>query len=174
MKRLHFRQVILIVTILVIVAFPMLATAQDPAEDEEVMTPEEVLIALTEYINGGELEKAADLYADNAVVMLLPSPPFDPPFVGKKAVTGWLAGLIEQNFQGESETLETYGNILVTELSFEDDGLAALGVTPFVGTVIYVVQNGQISVHLFVTSDESLADFMEAIGAMQEADADSN
>jgi hypothetical protein len=134
---------------------PLYAQAADPVD---------VVMALNEAANAGDLEAQIALFAEDAVYTLIPPPPgVSGPLVGKEAIRARRQGLASLNAEGGIEILEVSGDTITALSTYADDELRSLGIDFIEGVEEYTVQDGKITTYTWTATDESLAKLMAAM-----------
>jgi len=127
--------------------------------------PEEVLAAMEDALNAGDVDTAMALFTDDAVVKLVPAiPPSSPDtYTGAEEIRAWFEELVAMNFEIHIEVLEVEGDTVTTRTSTWVDPTREMGVAPLVATEVYTVQAGKIKGFTWTISDESLAKIQAAM-----------
>ena len=148
------KKLLMIAALLAIMLAPLSAAAQPM---EEYMGPAEIVEAVYDALVAQDLDGAMALFADNAVLTILPGPRgTDGIFVGKDAIRGWSEG----DWSGdrlEFSNVEESGNSAAWMLSYWTDSLVERGTAPYVFDGTSVAQNGQIKSLTYVMTPETLA-----------------
>jgi hypothetical protein len=133
--------------------------------------PEEMLAAMADALNAGDVDTAMALFTDDAVVKIAPAlPPGSPDtYTGAEEIRAWFEELVAMNFEMRVEVLEVAGDIVTTRTSTWVDSTRQMGVAPLVATEVYTVQDGKIKGFTWTLSDESLAEVQAAMAALQPA-----
>ena len=130
----------------------------------QTMTPEEVVTAMIEAENAGDLEAQIALFADDAVYAILPPPPDMPePIVGTDAIRARRAGVAAVNGESSTEITQVDGNIVTTLSRYSDDGIKSMGLDYIEGVEEYVIEDGKITSYTWTMTDESLAKLQAAM-----------
>jgi len=130
----------------------------------QAMTPEEVVTAMIEAEEAGDLEAQIALFADDAVYSILPpSPDMPGPIVGTDAIRARREGIAALNAETTTEITGVDGNTVTTLSRYVDDDLRSLGLEYIEGTEEYVIQDGKITEYTWTMTDESLAELMAAM-----------
>ena len=130
----------------------------------QAMTPEEVVTAMIEAEEAGDLEAQIALFADDAVYSILPpSPDMPGPIVGTDAIRARREGIAALNGETTTEITEVEGNTVTTLARYIDDDLRGLGLEFLEGVEEYVIQDGKITEYTWTMTDESLAELMAAM-----------
>ena len=121
-------------------------------------------------MNAGDVDAAMTLYADDAVVKLVPAlPPGSPDtYTGAEEIRAWFEGLVAVNWKGEIEILQVEGDTVTTESRTWADPTCQMGIAPLEATLVYTVQDGKIKGWTWTLSDESLAKLQAAMAALPE------
>ena len=130
----------------------------------QAMTPEEVVTAMIEAEEAGDLEAQIALFADDAVYSILPpSPDMPGPIVGKDAIRARREGIAALNAETTTEITGVDGNTVTTLSTYVDDELRSLGLEYIEGIEEYVIEDGMITAYTWTMTDESLAELMAAM-----------
>lgn len=154
-------RLITITTLVLVLALPVALYAQET-------DPAAVVTADAEALNAGDVDAAMALWADDAVVKLVPAlPPGSPDtYTGAEQIRAWLESLVAMNFEIEVEILQVEGNTVTTLTKTWVDPTREMGVAPLVATEVYTVQDGKIKGLTWTISDESLAALQAAMAAL--------
>ena len=149
------KKILMITLLLVTMMAPLSAAAQTM---DEYMGPAESVEAVYDaLIAHQDLAGALALFADNAVLVIVPGPRgTDGVFVGRDAIRGWYEG----DWSGDRtvfSNVEERGNSAAFTLSYWTDGLVERGTAPYVYDGTSVAQNGQIKSLTYVMTPETLA-----------------
>lgn len=128
-------------------------------------SPEEVLAALEDALNAGDVDAAMALFTADAVVKLVPALPPDSPdtYTGAEEIRAWFEELVAMNFEIHVDVLQIEGDTVTTRTSTWADATREMGVAPLVATEVYTVQASKIKGFTWTISDESLAELMAAM-----------
>ncbi len=126
------------------------------------------VMAQIEPWNAGDIAKAMELYAEDAVVKFSPvlTPGSPDQYSGTDELQAWFEELKTMNFELKLEIINVDGNVVTTRTETWVDPTRQLGIAPLVATEVYTVENGQIQGWTWTLSDESLAEFEAAIAAL--------
>lgn len=124
-------------------------------ETTRTADPLAVVQAFDAACNANDVERALELFADDAVVTQLPPPP--PPEIGvyrgKQQIRAWLEGLL-QHFQVAARNHQVSGERVTWEATVSADILRHMGFVSGAGTVEAVVREGTIASFALTTSFE--------------------
>lgn len=130
----------------------------------QTMTPEEVVTAMIEAENAGDIEAQVAFFADDAVYAVLPPPPDMPePIVGTEAIRARRGGIAAVNAESITEITQVDGNIVTTLSRYTDDDLKSMGLDYIEGVEEYVIEDGKITSYTWTMTEESLAEYMAAM-----------
>jgi len=132
----------------------------------QAMTPEEVVTAMIEAEEAGDLEAGIALLADDVVYSVLPVTPIDmpgPTIVGKDAIRAYWEAIAARNFDVTREITGVEGNTVTTLFRYVDDAVRSLGLEFTEGTEEFVIQDGKITEWTATMSDESVDELMAAL-----------
>lgn len=132
----------------------------------QAMTPEEVVTAMIEAEEAGDLEAGIALFADDAEFSVGPVTPVDmpgPTIVGTDAIRAYWVAIAAKNEDISREITGVEGNTVTTLGRYQDDDLRSLGLEFIDGTEEWVVQDGKITEYTWTTTDESVAELMAAM-----------
>ena len=132
----------------------------------QAMTPEEVVTAMIEAEESGDLEAGIALFADDVEYSVLPLTPSDmpgPTIVGKDAIRAYWVAIAPKNADISREITGVEGNTVTTLYSYVYDDLRILGLEFIEGTEEWVVQDGKITKYTSTISDESVAEVLAAL-----------
>jgi len=126
--------------------------------------PADVVMALQEATQAGDIEAQLDLFADDAVYTLIPPPPgISGPLVGKDAIRARREVLPDLNAESSIEIRQVDGDTVTALSRYSDDDLRGMGVDFIEGIEEYTIQDGKISTYTWTITDESLDKLMAAM-----------
>jgi hypothetical protein len=169
MKRTYTtRRAIAASTLLSALAFAALALppARAPAQASgPEADPGTVAAALAAAVNAGDADAALALFADDAVVTLLPpaAPGAKSVYTGRAEIGEWLRLLGAQHFRVEEGPPEITGDRVTAIDRIAEDGLRALGVAPLESRKEVVVQRGRITAFTNTLTPASVARLQAAV-----------
>ena len=131
-------------------------------------SPEEMLAAMEDALNAGDVDAAMAFFTDDAVVKIAPAlPPGSPDtYTGAEEIRAWFEELVAMNFEIRVEITEVEGDTVTTRTSTWIDSTREMGVAPLVATEVYTIQNGKMKGFTWTLSDESLAKVQAAMAAV--------
>jgi hypothetical protein len=132
----------------------------------QAMTPEEVVMAMIEAEEAGDLEAGIALFADDVVYSVLPLTPLDmpgPTIVGKDAIRAYWEAIVAKNQDISREITGVEGNTVTTLGRYVDDDLRSLGLESIEVTEEWVIQDDKITEYTSTITDESVAELMAAL-----------
>jgi ketosteroid isomerase-like protein len=125
--------------------------------------PVDVVMALQEATQAGDIEAQLALFADDAVYTLIPpAPGMSGPLVGKDAIRARREELPALNAQSSIEIRQVDGDTVTALSRYSDDDLRGMSIDFIEGIEEYVIQDGKISTYTWTITDESLANLMAA------------
>jgi len=143
---------------LIVLLIALLGCQQQP-------NPEEMLADMESALDAGDVDATMALFADDAVVKLVPAlPPGSPDtYSGAEEIRGWFDELMAGNFEIDVEVLDVDGDTVTTRTSTWMDATREMGVAPLVATETYTIRDGKIRGFTWAISDESLAKIQAAM-----------
>ena len=130
----------------------------------QTMSPEDVVLALQEATQAGDIEAQMALFADDAVYTLIPpAPGMSGPLVGKDAIRARREELPDLNAESSIEIRQVDGDTVTASSRYSDDDLRGMDIDFIEGVEEYVIQDGKISVYTWTITDESLDKLMAAM-----------
>ena len=130
----------------------------------QTMSPEDVVLALQEATQTGDIEAQMALFADDAVYNLIPpAPGMSGPLVGKDAVRARREELPDLNAESSIEIRQVDGDTVTGLSRYSDDDLRGMDIDFIEGVEEYVIQDGKISAYTWTITDESMAELMAAM-----------
>jgi hypothetical protein len=128
-------------------------------------SPEEMLAAMEGALNAGDVDATMALFADDAVVKLVPAlPPGSPDtYSGAEEIRGWFEELVAGNFEIDVDVVDVDGDTVTTRTSTWMDATRQLGIAPLVATETYTIRDGKIGGFTWAISEESLAEVEAAL-----------
>ena len=143
------------------------AGAAAPSTPEPTVEPgpEEVIRAVNEAWNAGDVETLKTLFAENGAVCF---PDWgDECTRGAEEIGAWIEELVAQNFAIEPESVEVTGDTVTVVAEVWADPTRELGIAPLVTKDVYTVAGGQITRQTSMLTEESAAKMMEAMAAAE-------
>jgi hypothetical protein len=126
--------------------------------------PVDLVMALQEATQAGDIEAQMALFADDAVYTLIPpAPGMSGPLVGKDAIRARREELPDLNAESIIEIRQVDGNNVTALSRYSDDDLRGMGIDFIEGIEEYTIQDGKISAYTWTITDESLANLMAAM-----------
>lgn len=108
-----------------------------------MMNSAEVVAAIYAAVGKGDVELAASMLADDAVLVLIPPPEGqDSTFIGKEKISAWFEELASMNGRFEFSDISVAGNTVSMKLAFYADFFENLGISPAEFDGAAVVQEG--------------------------------
>ncbi len=149
------KKFLIVLLLLVTMMVPLSAAAQPM---DEYMGPMESIEAVYDaLITDQDLDGAMALFADDAVLTIIPGPRgSDGIFAGKEAIRGWFEGDWSED-RTIFSNVEESGNSAAFSLRFWTPSLVERGTAPYVFDGTSVVQDGQIKSLTYVYTPETLA-----------------
>jgi hypothetical protein len=125
-----------------------------------------VFSQLADALNGGDVDAAMELVADDAVLTFVPDVMGTGPITGRDRIRAWYEGLVAQHIRAEPGNLQVDGNRVTWTNKVWLDDFEALGITPVEYTGEGVVEEGKIKSYTETMTDVSLAEFQAAMSAL--------
>lgn len=148
--------VIALVVLFVLLALPMALYAQE-TDLEAVVT------AFYEAFNAGDVDGFVFLFADRAILNIVPFGTH----TGKEEIRAYGEGLVALNATMEHEILRVEGDTVTVSAWYSDDDLRALGLR-LEGIGEFTIQDGKITADTWTATDESLAALQGAMATLPE------
>jgi predicted SnoaL-like aldol condensation-catalyzing enzyme len=167
--QLKLRSITMVLVVFVVASMmlrvqPAFVNAQGPGAEN--MSNEEVIQAMAEAINAGDVERALSYYAENAYFIGYWMGELEAQ-VGHDQIRALFENLIAGDFHIECDVISTYGDgsVLLTDTHTSGAGMPPT-VQPLHLYDLYVIKDGKIVVYTYYLSEESLAAMMEVMAAM--------
>ena len=147
--------VLLAMVIIFALASSLYAQETDPAE---------VVTAMADALNAGDVEATMVLFTDDAIIKVLygdARPPSS--HVGREQVRAFMEKIVAGNFKIQVEILQVLGDIAVTRTKTWMDKTIQLGIAPLDYIEIYIIQDGKIKGFVDILTDESVAKLKAAM-----------
>jgi limonene-1,2-epoxide hydrolase len=122
-----------------------------------------VVTAMYEALNAGDIDAFLTLYAEDAIIDIVPFGAHS----GHEEIRTWAEGLMALNAEMELEILQVDGNTVTVRSWYSDDDWRALGIV-LEAVEELTVQDGKISVDTWITTDETLAEVQAAMATLPE------
>ena len=124
---------------------------------------ENVLTAMADALNAGDVEATMALFTDDAIVKILFGNVLPPEsYIGSEQVRFLMEDLVAMNFKIQIEILQVLGDIAVTRSKTWHDATIQLGIAPMEMVEIYPIEDGKIKGFVSILTDESLAKLQAA------------
>ena len=149
-------RLIAITTLVVMLALPVALYAQET-------DPVAVVTAMYEAFNAGDIDAFVALYADDAVIDIVPFGTH----TGQEEIRVWAEGLMALNAEMKLEILQVDGNTVTVKSWYLDDDWRALGIV-LEAIEELTVQDGKITADIWTTTEESLAEVQAAMATLPE------
>ena len=136
----------------------MQASMANQAEKENVIT------AMADALNAGDVEATMALFTDDAIIKILygdARPPSS--HIGREQVRVFMEKLAANNFKIQIEILQVLGDIAVTRTKTWMDASIQLGIAPLDYIEIYPIQDGKINGFVDIATDETVAKLKAAL-----------
>ena len=125
---------------------------------------ENVLTAMADALNAGDVEATMALFTDDAITKALfgdARPPSSN--IGREQVRLFMEGLAARNFKIQVEILQVLGDIAITRSKTWMDPTIQLGIAPLDYIEIYLIQDGKIEGFVDIATDETVAKIKAAL-----------
>jgi len=125
---------------------------------------ENVLTAMADALNAGDVEATMALFTDDAITKALfgdARPPSSN--IGREQVRLFMEGLVAMNFKIQIEILQVLGDIAITRSKTWMDPTRQLGIAPLDYIEIYLIQDGKIEGFVDIATDETVAKIKAAL-----------
>jgi len=125
---------------------------------------ENVLTAMADALNAGDVEATMALFTDDAIVKILFGNVLPPEsYIGSEQVRFLMEDLVAMNFKIQIEILQVLGDIAVTRSKTWHDATIQLGIAPMEMVEIYPIEDGKIKGFVSILTNESLAKLQAAL-----------
>lgn len=125
---------------------------------------ENVLTAMEDALNAGDVEATMALFTDDAIIKVLygdARPPSS--HIGREQVRFFVEKLAAMNFKIQVEILQVLGDIAITRTKTWMDPTIKLGIAPLDYVEIYSIQDGKIKGFVDIATDETAAKIKAAL-----------
>jgi len=117
---------------------------------------ENVLTAMADALNAGDVEATMALFIDDVVIKMLFGNALPPEsYSGREQVRFLMEDLVANNFKIQIEILQVLGDIAVTRSKTWHDFTIQLGIAPLDYIEIYPIQDGKIKGFVDIATDET-------------------
>jgi len=125
---------------------------------------ENVLTAMVDALNAGDVEATMALFTDDAIIKVLFGDALPPEScIGREQVRVFMEDLVANNFKIQIEILQVLGDIAVTRSKTWNDFMIQLGIAPLDFIEIYPIQDGKIKGFVDIATDETVAKLKAAL-----------
>ena len=125
---------------------------------------ENVLTAMADALNAGDVEATMALFTGDAIIKILYGNALPPEsYIGSEQVRFFMGNLIAVNFKIQVEILQVLGDIAVTRSKTWMDPTIQLGIAPMEILEMYHIEDGKIKGFVDVLTDESVAKLKAAM-----------
>jgi len=125
---------------------------------------ENVLTAMADALNAGDVEATMALFTDDAIIKALFGDALPPDCCnGREQVSLFMEDLVANNFKIQIEILQVLGDIAVTRSKTWHDATIQLGIAPMEMVEIYPIEDGKIKGFVSILTNESLAKLQAAL-----------
>lgn len=125
---------------------------------------ENVLTAMADALNAGDVEATMALFTDDAIIKALFGDALPPSsHIGREQVRFFMEYLVANNFKIQVEILQVLGDIAVTRSKTWMDPTIKLGIAPNDFIEIYSIQDGKIKGFVDIATDETVAKIKAAL-----------
>ena len=125
---------------------------------------ENVLTAMADALNDGDVEATMALFTGDAIIKILFGNALPPEsYIGSEQVHFFMENLVAMNFKIQIEILQVLGDIAVTRSKTWHDATIQLGIAPMDMIEIYPIQDGKIKGFVSILTDESVAKLQAAL-----------
>jgi len=125
---------------------------------------ENVLTAMWDALNAGDVEATMAFFTDDAIVKILFGNVLPPEsYIGSEQVRFLMEDLVAGSFKIQFEILQVFGDIAVTRTKTWMDATIQIGIAPLDYIDIYPIQDGKIKGFITILTDESLAKLQAAL-----------
>jgi len=125
---------------------------------------ENVLTAMADALNAGDVEATMALFTDDAIIKILygdARPPSS--HIGREQVRVFMEKLAAGNFKIQFEILQVLGDIAVTRTKTWIDSSIKLGIAPLDYIEIYPIQDGKVKGFVDIATDETVESLKAAL-----------
>lgn len=125
---------------------------------------ENVLTAMADALNAGDVEATMALFTDDAITKVLfgdARPPSST--IGREQVRASMEKLVAGNFKIQIEILQVFGDIAITRSKTWADKTIQLGIAPLEYIEIYSIQDGKTKGFVDIATDETIAKIKAAL-----------
>jgi len=136
----------------------MQAAMANQAEKENVLT------AMADALNAGDLDATMALFTDDAIVKILFGNVLPPEsYIGSEQVLFFMGNLVAMNFKIQVEILQVLGDIAITRSKTWTDPTIQLGIAPLEMIETYHIEDGKIKGFVSILTDETVAKLKAAL-----------
>jgi len=142
---------------------PASVPTSPPATERTQQTASEIIEAMVEHMNAGDVEASLAYFADDARAYIIGLPPTGMEvYAGKEQIRALWQDSVASHFQWEVNIPSTHGNIVNVEAKTWHDFTRQLGVAPLEYHDVYEVRDGKITTYGTTIKAEALARFIPA------------
>ena len=124
---------------------------------------ENVLTAMADALNAGDVEVTMALFTDDAIVKIFFGNVLPESYIGSEQIRPLMEDLIAMHFKIQIEILQVLGDIAVTRSKTWNDETIQLDIAPLDMVEIYPFEDGKIKGFASILTDESLAKIQAAL-----------
>ena len=126
--------------------------------------PAEVVTAMADALNAGDVEATMVLFTDDAITKASYGDALPPDStIGKEQIRLGMEYLVENNFKIQIEILLVLRDIVVTRTKTWMDETIQLGIAPLEYIEIYPIQDGKLKGFISIATDETVAKIKDAL-----------
>jgi hypothetical protein len=142
---------------------PTPAPTSPPATEGTQQTASEIIEAMVERMNAGDVEGSLTYFADDATAYIIGLPPTGMEvYAGKEQIRALWQDSVANHFQWEVSITGTSGNIVNVKAKTWHDFTRQLGVAPLEYSDVYEVKDGKIITYGTTITADALAEFEPA------------
>jgi predicted ester cyclase len=158
---------ILMITVVLIAVLPLLTMsghvgAQQSEPATQPTDPEGVLRAIFAALNGGDVEGAMALVAEDAVFVHIPPPPGIDDAIGKEGLREWWNMFVERHGRIEITEIYVHGDKVAFAANVSEDFFTSKGIPVMVAEMVAIVQGGLLESFTITFTEASGAIFAVA------------
>jgi ketosteroid isomerase-like protein len=136
----------------------MQAAMANQAEKENVLT------AMADALNAGDVEATMALFTDDAIIKILFGNALPPEsYIGSEQVLFFMGNLVAMNFKIQVEILQVLRDITITRSKTWTDPTIQLGIAPLEMIETYHIEDGKIKGFVSILTDETVAKLQAAL-----------
>lgn len=165
MNKLSLVLTVLLIAVVGCTAASAPATPEPTPDPTPEVSPEDVVNAVNEAWNAGDVEALKSLFAEDAVACF---PDWgDECTAGTREIADWIEELVASGFVIKPESISVEGDTVTVVAQVWADPTRELGIAPLVTQDVYTVEGGQITSQTSTLTEESAGQLVEAMAAAE-------